>query len=120
MISDETFEYKPASNMIWGGFNWKFDFKWYPIPQRELKRISGDQSVPVRFELKNVLLRGTKIINAWNRFKYESIIFLNHCHFPLTVANYDEFTQHDWNFQNLNPLDLSNTDFFHVFNIFSN
>lgn len=29
VISDETFEYITASDMTWGGFNWKLNFRWY-------------------------------------------------------------------------------------------
>lgn len=48
VISDETFEYIPASDMTWGGFNWKLNFRWYRVPQRELDRRKGDHSLPVR------------------------------------------------------------------------
>lgn len=48
VISDETFEYIPASDMTWGGFNWKLNFRWYRVPQRELDRREGDHSLPVR------------------------------------------------------------------------
>lgn len=34
--------------MTWGGFNWKLNFRWYPVPQRELDRRGGDRSQPVR------------------------------------------------------------------------
>ena len=29
VISDDTFEYVTASDMTWGGFNWKLNFRWY-------------------------------------------------------------------------------------------
>ena len=29
VISDESFEYITASDMTWGGFNWKLNFRWY-------------------------------------------------------------------------------------------
>lgn len=48
VISDETFEYIPASDMTWGGFNWKLNFRWYRVPQRELDRRGGDRTLPVR------------------------------------------------------------------------
>ncbi|XP_074658980.1 polypeptide N-acetylgalactosaminyltransferase 13-like isoform X2 [Tubulanus polymorphus] len=48
VISDDTFEYIAGSDMTWGGFNWKLNFRWYPIPQREMDRRSGDRSVPAR------------------------------------------------------------------------
>ena len=28
VISDESFEYVTASDMTWGGFNWKLNFRW--------------------------------------------------------------------------------------------
>ena len=28
VISDDTFEYITASDMTWGGFNWKLNFRW--------------------------------------------------------------------------------------------
>jgi polypeptide N-acetylgalactosaminyltransferase len=34
--------------MTWGGFNWKLNFRWYRVPQRELDRRRGDRSIPVR------------------------------------------------------------------------
>jgi len=48
VISDESFEYIPASDMTWGGFNWKLNFRWYRVPQRELDRRKNDHSLPVR------------------------------------------------------------------------
>ncbi|XP_076461431.1 polypeptide N-acetylgalactosaminyltransferase 1-like isoform X1 [Babylonia areolata] len=48
VISDDTFEYITGSDMTWGGFNWKLNFRWYPVPQRELDRRNGDRSVPTR------------------------------------------------------------------------
>jgi len=48
VISDDTFEYIPASDMTWGGFNWKLNFRWYRVPQRELDRRNGDHSLPVQ------------------------------------------------------------------------
>ncbi|KAI1293869.1 Polypeptide N-acetylgalactosaminyltransferase 5 [Halotydeus destructor] len=48
VISDENFEYIPASDMTWGGFNWKLNFRWYRVPQREVDRRKGDRSLPVR------------------------------------------------------------------------
>lgn len=32
VISDENFEYIPASDMTWGGFNWKLNFRWFVFP----------------------------------------------------------------------------------------
>ena len=48
VISDETFEYITGSDMTWGGFNWKLNFRWYPVPQREMERRGGDRSLPLR------------------------------------------------------------------------
>ncbi|XP_071102414.1 polypeptide N-acetylgalactosaminyltransferase 13-like isoform X1 [Haliotis cracherodii] len=48
VISDDTFEYITGSDMTWGGFNWKLNFRWYPVPQRELERRGGDRSQPTR------------------------------------------------------------------------
>ncbi|GFR01980.1 polypeptide N-acetylgalactosaminyltransferase 5, partial [Trichonephila clavata] len=48
VISDATFEYVPASDMTWGGFNWKMNFRWYRVPQREVDRRHGDRTLPVR------------------------------------------------------------------------
>lgn len=48
VISDDTFEYITGSDMTWGGFNWKLNFRWYPVPQRELTRRGGDRTMPVR------------------------------------------------------------------------
>ncbi|XP_014241683.1 polypeptide N-acetylgalactosaminyltransferase 5 isoform X2 [Cimex lectularius] len=48
VISDETFEYITASDMTWGGFNWKLNFRWYRVPQREMERREGDRTAPLR------------------------------------------------------------------------
>ena len=48
VISDETFQYVAASDMTWGGFNWKLNFRWFTVPQRELERRQGDRSLPLR------------------------------------------------------------------------
>ncbi|KAK6166787.1 hypothetical protein SNE40_023409 [Patella caerulea] len=48
VISDDTFEYITGSDMTWGGFNWKLNFRWYPVPQRELERRGGDRSLPTK------------------------------------------------------------------------
>lgn len=53
VISDETFEYMAGSDMTYGGFNWKLNFRWYPVPQREMDRRKGDRTLPVRYT-KNV------------------------------------------------------------------
>jgi len=48
VISDENFEYLAGSDMTYGGFNWKLNFRWYPVPQREMDRRNGDRSLPIR------------------------------------------------------------------------
>nr|XP_033801745.1 polypeptide N-acetylgalactosaminyltransferase 13 isoform X5 [Geotrypetes seraphini] len=48
VISDDTFEYMAGSDMIYGGFNWKLNFRWHPVPQREMDRRKGDRTLPVR------------------------------------------------------------------------
>ncbi|XP_060522311.1 polypeptide N-acetylgalactosaminyltransferase 5 isoform X2 [Cylas formicarius] len=48
VISDETFEYITASDMTWGGFNWKLNFRWYRVSQREMERRGGDRTAPLR------------------------------------------------------------------------
>lgn len=48
VISDDTFEYVTASDMTWGGFNWKLNFRWYRVPQREMERRGGDRTQPLK------------------------------------------------------------------------
>ncbi|XP_034142665.1 polypeptide N-acetylgalactosaminyltransferase 13 isoform X2 [Esox lucius] len=48
VISDETFEYMAGSDMTYGGFNWRLNFRWYPVPQREMDRRKGDRTLPLR------------------------------------------------------------------------
>uniref|UniRef100_A0A2K6G5W2 Polypeptide N-acetylgalactosaminyltransferase n=1 Tax=Propithecus coquereli TaxID=379532 RepID=A0A2K6G5W2_PROCO len=48
VISDDTFEYLTGSDTIYGGFNWKLSFCWYPVPQRQMDRRKGDRTLPVR------------------------------------------------------------------------
>ncbi|CAG9564637.1 unnamed protein product [Danaus chrysippus] len=48
VISDTTFEYIQASDMTWGGFNWKLNFRWYRVPEREMQRRGGDRTAPLR------------------------------------------------------------------------
>jgi len=47
VISDDTFEYVTASDMTWGGFNWKLNFRWYRVPPREMERRDNDRSRPL-------------------------------------------------------------------------
>lgn len=56
VISDETFEYMAGSDMTYGGFNWKLNFRWYPVPQREMDRRKGDRTLPVRYKEDAVCL----------------------------------------------------------------
>ncbi|KAI1729955.1 glycosyl transferase family 2 domain-containing protein [Ditylenchus destructor] len=48
VISDETFEYVTASDTTWGGFNWHLNFRWYPVPDREMNRRNWDRSLPIQ------------------------------------------------------------------------
>ncbi|KAE9415039.1 hypothetical protein Angca_008254 [Angiostrongylus cantonensis] len=48
VISDDTFEYVTASDTTWGGFNWHLNFRWYPVPKREMVRRNGDHSLPIQ------------------------------------------------------------------------
>ncbi|XP_012532288.1 polypeptide N-acetylgalactosaminyltransferase 5 isoform X1 [Monomorium pharaonis] len=48
VISDDTFEYIAASDMTWGGFNWKLNFRWYRVAQREMDRRNSDRTAPLR------------------------------------------------------------------------
>lgn len=48
VISDDTFEYIVGSDMTWGGFNWRLNFRWYGAATRELERRGGDRSLPMR------------------------------------------------------------------------
>lgn len=47
VISDDNFEYITASDMTWGGFNWKMNFKWNTAPAREDIRRNNDRSEPL-------------------------------------------------------------------------
>ncbi|KAB0374810.1 hypothetical protein FD755_013302 [Muntiacus reevesi] len=44
VISDDTFECMAGSDMTYGVFNWKLQFRWYHFPQREMDRRKGDQT----------------------------------------------------------------------------
>ncbi|MCP9257151.1 Polypeptide N-acetylgalactosaminyltransferase 3 [Dirofilaria immitis] len=48
VISDENFEYITASDVTWGGFNWLLNFRWYPVPMREMERRNHDRSIPIQ------------------------------------------------------------------------
>ncbi|KHJ96643.1 hypothetical protein OESDEN_03389 [Oesophagostomum dentatum] len=47
-MDDDTFEYVTASDTTWGGFNWHLNFRWYPVPKREMTRRKGDRSSPIQ------------------------------------------------------------------------
>ncbi|UJR16353.1 hypothetical protein I4U23_003257 [Adineta vaga] len=47
VISDNDFAYLTGSDMTWGGFNWRLNFRWYPVPQREELRRNRDHSLPL-------------------------------------------------------------------------
>ncbi|CAF0762122.1 unnamed protein product [Didymodactylos carnosus] len=47
VINDDDFAYLTGSDMTWGGFNWKLNFRWYPVPQREEIRRNHDRSLPL-------------------------------------------------------------------------
>jgi len=75
VISDDTFEYMAGSDMTYGGFNWKLNFRWYPVPQREMDRRKGDRTLPVRW----VTQRGGRGVT----FLFEA----SYCYFmPLPVV----------------------------------
>ncbi|XP_002738977.1 polypeptide N-acetylgalactosaminyltransferase 1-like [Saccoglossus kowalevskii] len=46
-ISDETFEYNSVPELGCGGFNWRLNFRWYPMSKREKKRRKGDATIPI-------------------------------------------------------------------------
>ncbi|GMS89295.1 hypothetical protein PENTCL1PPCAC_11470, partial [Pristionchus entomophagus] len=48
VISDDNFEYVTASDTTWGGFNWHLNFRWYTVPEREMRRRGGDKSAPIQ------------------------------------------------------------------------
>ncbi|CAF0923218.1 unnamed protein product [Rotaria sordida] len=47
VINDNDFSYLTGSDMTWGGFNWRLNFRWYPVPQREEIRRNNDHSLPL-------------------------------------------------------------------------
>uniref|UniRef100_A0A1I7Y0K0 Polypeptide N-acetylgalactosaminyltransferase n=1 Tax=Steinernema glaseri TaxID=37863 RepID=A0A1I7Y0K0_9BILA len=48
VISDDNFEYVTASDTTWGGFNWHLNFRWYPVPKREMERRNHDRAAPIQ------------------------------------------------------------------------
>ncbi|CAF1111426.1 unnamed protein product [Adineta ricciae] len=47
VINDDDFAYLTGSDMTWGGFNWRLNFRWYPVPNREEIRRNYDHSLPL-------------------------------------------------------------------------
>ncbi|UJR30128.1 hypothetical protein I4U23_017669 [Adineta vaga] len=47
VINDDDFAYLTGSDMTWGGFNWRLNFRWYPVPNREEVRRNYDHSLPL-------------------------------------------------------------------------
>lgn len=74
VISDETFEYVTASDQTWGGFNWKLNFRWYRVPQREMQRRNNDRTAPLR----TPTMVSFEVVNAYERkcnLRIEMIIY---------------------------------------------
>uniref|UniRef100_A0A8C8VDV5 Polypeptide N-acetylgalactosaminyltransferase n=1 Tax=Pelusios castaneus TaxID=367368 RepID=A0A8C8VDV5_9SAUR len=74
VISDDTFEYMAGSDMTYGGFNWKLNFRWYPVPQREMDRRKGDRTLPVR--QPHILFLVALVMSGW---MMSSGFFSFHC-----------------------------------------
>lgn len=51
VISDNNFEYVTASDMTWGGFNWKLNFRWYTFCFKYLLSIRYDSEVGFTIKL---------------------------------------------------------------------
>ncbi|CAF4535561.1 unnamed protein product [Rotaria sp. Silwood1] len=47
VINDDDFAYLTGSDMTWGGFNWRLNFRWYSVPNREEIRRNYDHSLPL-------------------------------------------------------------------------
>ncbi|CAF4311465.1 unnamed protein product [Rotaria sp. Silwood2] len=47
VINDDDFAYLTGSDMTWGGFNWRLNFRWYGVPNREEVRRNYDHSLPL-------------------------------------------------------------------------
>lgn len=73
VISDDTFEYMAGSDMTYGGFNWKLNFRWYPVPQREMDRRKGDRTLPVR-----LVTQCEKPSTGWSEFNSPCLSVLKH------------------------------------------
>ena len=82
MISDETFEYITGSDMTWGGFNWKLNFRWYPVPQREMERRGGDRSLPLRsVSSRNSLYSNANAVVPSSRYLANFLVYVKSEHF---------------------------------------
>ena len=91
VIDDNSFAYISGSDMTWGGFNWRLNFRWYSVPQRENDRRNGDRSIPLRcactllyrdyiypilFELQDMLTKAQQ-----RRSQKSNVI----CHLPVLL-----------------------------------
>lgn len=76
VISDDTFEYMAGSDMTYGGFNWKLNFRWYPVPQREMDRRKGDRTLPVRLVTARLSF-GESIFVSFPKFECFGSPFFN-------------------------------------------
>jgi hypothetical protein len=47
---EKRYFYRKISLFIKGGFNWRLNFRWYPVPQREEVRRNRDHSLPLLYE----------------------------------------------------------------------
>ena len=47
IIDDKTFEYHEVSDTLWGGFNWRLQYKWLEVPERERSRRGWNQTMPL-------------------------------------------------------------------------
>ena len=74
VISDDTFEYVTASDMTWGGFNWKLNFRWYRVPPREMERRNNDRSRPLHTPAMAGKMRKWSFLScAWGGGRAEKI-----------------------------------------------
>jgi hypothetical protein len=50
MLMIEMIEFYINLMFIKGGFNWRLNFRWYPVPQREEIRRNNDHSLPLLYK----------------------------------------------------------------------